>query len=336
MGLRYRKSITLCKGVRLNVGKTGVSISAGIPGFRKTIHSSGRVTTSIGIPGTGVYYVDTQNPKKKTNLTQKRTQHHEQVDSWIPVPQSPGTPKAETRAQPIYKQPYAEPAHPIKEHMDSRHYSPIREVSSEADDSVISEQFDFTEREIIETPPFASENNDLECTSNADLPSSVATSLFEHCDYPVKWIDVLTNAEPPEDSYNTETWEYLRSKAIAIFDGDVDAMFEVIERVNPYDDLLDYLTDFQFEADDSEHIEITCAINPSSLGAEKETAAASVILRLARDTFALLPILTIRIRVHNVPDGVMDEVCFERRTFACTTFTNSNPVKLMAKLCVQQ
>lgn len=121
-------------------------------------------------------------------------------------------------------------------------------------------------------------NNDLECTSNVELPNPVAASLFEHCDYPVKWIDVLTNAEPPEDSYNTETWEYLRSKAIAIFGGDVNALFDVIERVNPYDDLLDYLTDFQFEADDSEHIEITCTIYPSNLGTEKETAAASVIL----------------------------------------------------------
>ena len=57
MGLRFRKSITLCKGVRLNVGKTGVSISTGIPGFRKTIHSSGRVTTSIGIPESQVFPV---------------------------------------------------------------------------------------------------------------------------------------------------------------------------------------------------------------------------------------------------------------------------------------
>ena len=57
MGLRFRKSIQLIPGVRLNIGTTGVSISTGVRGFRKTFHSSGRVTTSVGIPGTGLSYV---------------------------------------------------------------------------------------------------------------------------------------------------------------------------------------------------------------------------------------------------------------------------------------
>ena len=83
MGLRYRKSITLFKGVRLNIGKNGVSLSAGIPGFRKTIHSSGRVTTSVGIPGTGLYYVDTKNPKKQNKKSKPTSQRRESYE-WNP------------------------------------------------------------------------------------------------------------------------------------------------------------------------------------------------------------------------------------------------------------
>ena len=56
MGLVVRKSITLTKGVRLNLGMTGASVSFGSKGIRQTIHSSGRRTTSVGIPGTGIYY----------------------------------------------------------------------------------------------------------------------------------------------------------------------------------------------------------------------------------------------------------------------------------------
>ena len=64
--LRFRRSVSICKGVRLNFGKKGVSISSGIPGFRKTYNfSTGKTTTSVGIPGTGVYYVDTSGPSKK-------------------------------------------------------------------------------------------------------------------------------------------------------------------------------------------------------------------------------------------------------------------------------
>ncbi len=66
MGLRFRKSISIIPGVKLNFGKNGMSVSTGVPGFRKTFHSSGRVTTSVGIPGMGLYYVDTKTQGRKT------------------------------------------------------------------------------------------------------------------------------------------------------------------------------------------------------------------------------------------------------------------------------
>lgn len=56
MGFRLYKSVSLGKGVRLNLSKTGVGISAGVPGVRYSVHSSGRTVKTIGAPGTGVYY----------------------------------------------------------------------------------------------------------------------------------------------------------------------------------------------------------------------------------------------------------------------------------------
>ncbi len=55
MGIRYRKSIRLGGGVRLNLSKSGMGMSAGIPGFRVGTNSSGRITRYMGIPGTGLY-----------------------------------------------------------------------------------------------------------------------------------------------------------------------------------------------------------------------------------------------------------------------------------------
>ena len=60
MGLRYRRSISICPGIRLNFSNSGMSISGGVPGFRKTISTSGRVTTTVGLPGTGLYYTDSR------------------------------------------------------------------------------------------------------------------------------------------------------------------------------------------------------------------------------------------------------------------------------------
>lgn len=69
MGLRFRKSVKIAPGVRLNISKKSVGISAGVKGYRKSINSSGRVTTSIGVPGAGVSYIKTENLKNKKKKT---------------------------------------------------------------------------------------------------------------------------------------------------------------------------------------------------------------------------------------------------------------------------
>jgi tetratricopeptide (TPR) repeat protein len=58
---RFRRSIRLGPGVRLNVGKTGLGVSMGVRGARRSFHSSGRETASVGIPGTGLGYVETHS-----------------------------------------------------------------------------------------------------------------------------------------------------------------------------------------------------------------------------------------------------------------------------------
>lgn len=83
MGLRFRKSISIIPGVKLNFGKTGMSVSTGVPGFRKTFHTSGRVTTSVGIPGTGLYYVDTKNTRTQSN---RRTQNRQETQTYHTEP----------------------------------------------------------------------------------------------------------------------------------------------------------------------------------------------------------------------------------------------------------
>ena len=44
MGMRFRRSIKLGPGVRFNLSKTGIGISAGLKGARYSAHSSGRQT----------------------------------------------------------------------------------------------------------------------------------------------------------------------------------------------------------------------------------------------------------------------------------------------------
>ena len=60
MGFRFRKSFKIAPGVRVNVGKKSIGISAGVKGARMSVNSSGRKTTTVGIPGTGLSYQKTE------------------------------------------------------------------------------------------------------------------------------------------------------------------------------------------------------------------------------------------------------------------------------------
>jgi tetratricopeptide (TPR) repeat protein len=54
--MRFRKSMKLGPGVRLNASKTGLGMSFGPRGARYSVHSSGRRTASVGLPGSGLSY----------------------------------------------------------------------------------------------------------------------------------------------------------------------------------------------------------------------------------------------------------------------------------------
>lgn len=56
---RARKSIKIAPGLRVTASKTGLGLSAGVRGARYSVHSSGRRTASVGIPGTGLGYQET-------------------------------------------------------------------------------------------------------------------------------------------------------------------------------------------------------------------------------------------------------------------------------------
>ena len=55
MGFRFRRSIKLADGFRLNLGRSGPSFSVGGRGAHETIGRRG-VTRSVGLPGSGISY----------------------------------------------------------------------------------------------------------------------------------------------------------------------------------------------------------------------------------------------------------------------------------------
>ena len=66
MGLRYRKSIRLGKGAKINLSKSGIGFSFGVKGARFTKKAGGGTRQTFSIPGTGLSYsVDSKKKAKR-------------------------------------------------------------------------------------------------------------------------------------------------------------------------------------------------------------------------------------------------------------------------------
>ena len=57
MGFRFQRRIGIVPGIRLNLSKSGASVSVGERGAHVTIGRTPRVT--VGLPGTGLSYTST-------------------------------------------------------------------------------------------------------------------------------------------------------------------------------------------------------------------------------------------------------------------------------------
>jgi hypothetical protein len=65
MGFRMRKSINLGAGFRINVSKSGIGYSWGVPGYRITKTAKGTTRRTYSLPGTGISYVEETNRRKR-------------------------------------------------------------------------------------------------------------------------------------------------------------------------------------------------------------------------------------------------------------------------------
>lgn len=72
MGFRFRKSLNLGGGFRLNFSKSGIGFSIGGKGFRYTHTATGRHRSTFSIPGSGISYVVESGAKKRSSRSRAR------------------------------------------------------------------------------------------------------------------------------------------------------------------------------------------------------------------------------------------------------------------------
>jgi hypothetical protein len=94
MGFRFQRSIKLLPGIRLNLSKSGLGVSAGVKGFRVGVDSRGKKYVNAGIPGTGL------SIRQYASVPSKHLTSPQETPQLEPV-QGSSAPAKKTSAHPI-------------------------------------------------------------------------------------------------------------------------------------------------------------------------------------------------------------------------------------------
>lgn len=287
MGLRFRRSMTLIPGVRLNFGKTGMSVSTGVRGFRQTYNlNTGKKTTTVGLPGTGIYYTTTDGGKKKESKPKNMQ------PSYTP---SYNTPTTDYNSNPV-----APTSQPIPE-------TRVKTV---------------VETKIVEVP-----------APKEKLTYDDIKNIFRVSDEKIDWFEILSSRKPTDKLFNKEMWKYLNSVALKICQGDIDTYLKVIQDINPYEDLLEYATDFDFGTDDASEMHISFKVLSELIDEKDEELFEDYVcgcaIRTIRDTFALLPVETVFVTAEQADKEIVN-VVVDRKSFEKIKFSYSDPSDIIA------
>lgn len=342
MGLRMRKSITLGKGVKVNFGTKGASLSFGIKGLRQTIHTSGRRTTSIGIPGSGLSYVKTASgPLFKNNQAEK----------------SAGNKQSNTSRKQANTGSNASPTPYEAQVLDyENHIATITSLHKNSDEEIHWNEIKDTKK------PFEFMHGPRQTQATLALEQYKPTMLEKLIPAKAqKTKDQLTRAieqAAAEEKQEYEEWNHMLLLANSVLKGDIDAYFEVLKEMKPLDDLLDYIGDIEYGSNESTTMEVeyrvkydevvptyVISLTPTGKVSKKELTktayftivqdyVASSAIRIARDLFAHLPLQTVVIHAmeHSVNSATGHEeentiisIVFDRSILYSLNFDNIDP-----------
>jgi hypothetical protein len=273
MGLNFRKSISLGKGLKLNLSKSGPSVSFGKSGFRQSVNLKGQARTTVGIPGTGIYYTKNTNVKNVVSgLTGKANdaKNKKAADSKTAAKAPKGAKAAGAAGAAA---------------------GAAAGTKAAAKPAV---------------------NEELIAASKAKVEEFAAgiealKSVHKQSDGYIDWEAIANGAVSGQ-------MKELQPFAQSVLAGDIDAYFNVIAEVGPFDDLLEYGSGFEVGTDDPKVMQIEFQVKSDDIVPTQypdmkangelvmkdftksayyelvQDYVSSTMLRVARDTFALLPV----------------------------------------------
>lgn len=319
MGFRVRKSFKIAPGVRVNVGKKSAGVSFGTRGARVSVNSRTGARATVGIPGSGISYTTSLNSSKKKKSSSSTSSNSCYSDDYSSSSRKNNTSAYKRNAE--LKEMEAKMAkleqiqkNQLEVEMYENRLDMIQAIHKECDD-------DFNWSGIAQTPP----PFDL---PNGEIGENERRALSNLENYKPSFFDRLSDKDSTKraelqkavfeakekDKSEYEEWKSLNLLANEVLNRNDSLYLPIIEEMQPFDDLLEFGSGFEFFIYEPDWLEIDFDVNaetvvPKEIKSLTKTGKVSTkqmpkgkyfeiqqdyicscVIRMARDMFALLPI----------------------------------------------
>ena len=150
--------------------------------------------------------------------------------------------------------------------------------------------------------------------------------LWKTADETIDWTDILVSPTPTDGLTPPDKWALYHRHAAAVLKGDVAAYLDVLQSENPMADLTPYVSALDVATVDADTLQATFAPRADLQGDEYLCGMA---LRIARDLFAALPVLTVEVTAAQ-GEAALLTVSFTRTQMNKVRFAFIDPVEFVA------
>ncbi|PGZ93952.1 MULTISPECIES: DUF4236 domain-containing protein [unclassified Bacillus (in: firmicutes)] len=327
MGFGFRKSIKIAPGVRLNVGSKSIGMSAGVKGFRYSVNSRTGRRVTASIPGTGLSYTSSSKGSSRSSAYQKRNEILRRQ-------------KELEKVQEIERAKWEVEAY-------QNTIDRIHSIHIEADDVIdwhgIADQM----------VPVGIGQNEKKAMENRQMfKASFFEKLFKKVERKEAELDRLIEIARQEDEKSRQRIISMKQTAKYILAGDEDVYIQVFEEMQPFDDLLEFGSQFEIVIVSPTVIEVEFEVNGKEVVPKEEKMltktgklsikpltktkyydilqdyVCSTAIRVARDSLALLPIQEVYVHaydtVSNSVTGHTERICILSVCFDQVTLDSLN------------
>ena len=159
-----------------------------------------------------------------------------------------------------------------------------------------------------------------------DLPPF--RDLWKTADETLDWTDILISPTPTDGLTPPDKWAVYHQHAEGVLKGDVAAYLAVLQYENPMADLTPYVAALDVTTLDADTLRASFAVRPDLMHKNTAQYLSGMALRIARDLFAALPVLTVEVQAAQAESPLLT-VSFTRAQMNRVRFAFIDPVEFV-------